>query len=107
MTAVEKLLEHDSGLLVNLKELFLTGCMSQHKKILMSFVIMWNQSFGCLEALEYPEDLREALITLRFSIDIQLPGLLDIETEEVMNNNDTQSSIGCLYVLGSDVANAL
>ena len=47
---------------------------------------MWNRTFGCSEALEYPDDLRKTLVKLRLVTEIRLPGLpelLEAEVDEV------------------------
>ena len=45
--------------------------------------MLWNQTFGCAQALEYPEDLRKILQRLRSMTDIQLPTFPEADDDEV------------------------
>ena len=47
---------------------------------------MWNRTFGCSEALEYPDDLRKTLTKLRSVTEIRLPSLPEAELDEVSSN---------------------
>lgn len=44
---------------------------------------MWNRTFGSVESLEYPDDLRPTLSKLKTVTDLQLPGFAESEAEEV------------------------
>ncbi|KAK4690662.1 hypothetical protein P7C71_g6179, partial [Lecanoromycetidae sp. Uapishka_2] len=47
---------------------------------------MWNRTFGTVDSLEYPEDLRPILSKWKSITDIQLPSFAEVEGDEAMSS---------------------
>jgi len=83
ITIIEGLSDHSTRLLFKIHQILLSSLRSRHESILNKSIGMWNRTFGCVEALEYPEDMRKALLRLRFMTDIQTPTFPEAEKDEV------------------------
>lgn len=56
---------------------------SRHKTILNDAVQMWNRKFDCSEMLDYTDDLRGALLNLKLLTEVDTPGLIDEQSQQV------------------------
>lgn len=56
---------------------------SWHTTILNDAIQMWNRKFGCSEMLNYPDDLRSALLNLKMLTEVETPGLPDEQSQQV------------------------
>ena len=56
---------------------------SRHKTILNDAVQMWNRKFGCSGMLDYTDDLRGALLNLKLLTEVDTPGLIDEQSQQV------------------------
>ena len=74
-TIVEKTHEPSSDLLMKVHDLITAGLRSRHRAILNDAVVLWNETFGCAESLEYTTDLRRALLKIKTISEICIPGL--------------------------------
>lgn len=73
MSILEKLPEHDSQQLERFEVLISSSLGTFHKSIANSFIVMWNNTFGCQSYLEYPKSVELALRKLEPFVDLQLP----------------------------------
>ncbi|KAK3934939.1 telomere length regulator protein rif1 [Diplogelasinospora grovesii] len=73
--------EHPEQQLDALTPLFCATFNSSHRYIVNSSVSLWNRLFENVEDLQYPAELKEALIQLQPHVDIVLPGL-DVSSGE-------------------------
>ena len=76
-------ISHTIESLFSLHGLLASALGSQRRSIVMSFVRMWNRTFGLAEALEYPDDVYKHLLKLRPLADILLPNFPEPEVQEV------------------------
>ena len=74
--------------LQSLAPLLMAGFASRHRAIVNQSIYAWNSTFGLLNHLEYPEELRAILFRLSFETDIQLPGLCVREHDSEVFNID-------------------
>ena len=65
----------DSSLLFLLNILLEAGLSSRHKAIVNLGIETWNDTFGLIEDLDYPENLRKILLRLSTIASLELPGL--------------------------------
>lgn len=63
----------DSQLLSNIETLIAANLRSRQKAIVNESIQTWNQTFGTVDRLEYPEALRPILLKLRARTNILLP----------------------------------
>lgn len=63
----------DSQLLSNIETLIAANFRSKQKAIVNASIQTWNQTFGMIDRLEYPEALRPILLKLRARTNILLP----------------------------------
>ena len=83
VNAIESCPDHNTQLLLNLQHVLLPGFRSRHMSILNRCVVLWNRTFGNAEALEYPENLRNAFLRLRSITDLHLPAFPEVEVDQV------------------------
>ncbi|KAI0839304.1 hypothetical protein F5Y06DRAFT_31903 [Hypoxylon sp. FL0890] len=57
------------------EELLCSAFQSKHKHIVNAVSAMWNRAFEQAEEIQYPEKLKEVLISMHNYVDIVLPGL--------------------------------
>ena len=72
-------IERPEQQLDTLKEIFCATLGSSHLHIVNSSVSLWNKMFENAQELDYPEELKDALVLLQPHVDIVVPGL-DIAT---------------------------
>ena len=65
----------DSQLLFNIESLIAASLRSRQKVIVNESIQTWNQTFGVVDCLKYPEALRRILLNLRARTNILLPNL--------------------------------
>ena len=82
-TVIEAMSESSMQILSNIPILVTASLRSRHKPIVNDAVVMWNRTFGCVETLEYPEDLKRVLLKLRSTVDIDVPGIPNSRVQEV------------------------
>ena len=82
-TVIESVPESGNDLLSEIGILVTASLRSRHKTILNDAVVMWNRTFGCVEALDYSEDLRRTLMKLKLMTDIDVPGFSEADEQEV------------------------
>ena len=70
-------------LLLRLHHLVIASLRSRHSNILNSAVIMWNQAFGSAETLEYADDLRSVLMSLKIVANVDTPGIASDDSQRV------------------------
>ncbi|GAP88139.2 putative telomere length regulator protein rif1 [Rosellinia necatrix] len=58
-----------------IEQLLCCAFKSKHRHIVNSAVLLWNRAFENSNRIEYPEALKDALLSLRQHVDIALPGL--------------------------------
>ena len=71
-----------------LEPLILSGFQSKHRGVVNETIRMWNDTFGCVESLEYPECLRYYLQRLRSLVDLRLPGFPESHEEDVGHSSE-------------------
>ena len=76
-------INHTTECLFSLRGLLASALGSQRRSIVMSFIRMWNRTFGLAETLEYPDELRRHFLRLRPLADILLPNFPEPEVQEV------------------------
>lgn len=64
---------HNTALLEKFQALFSAGFQSFEKGVAFATIETWNDTFGTLEALEYPEGLVDILLRLQSFVEIRLP----------------------------------
>ncbi|KAI1415096.1 hypothetical protein F5Y13DRAFT_197102 [Hypoxylon sp. FL1857] len=57
------------------EELLCSAFQSKHRHIVNAVSAMWNRAFEQVEEIQYPEKLKEVLISIHTYVDIVLPGL--------------------------------
>ncbi|MCJ1267116.1 hypothetical protein MMC22_007001 [Lobaria immixta] len=92
--AIEALPKMDSRLLLVLESLIGSSLKSRQKTIVNEAIHFWNRTFGAVEHLEYPDELRPVLLKLRKLTDLSLPAFPDRNDSEIgsspLNFVDTQ-----------------
>ncbi|KAL2130391.1 hypothetical protein VTI74DRAFT_6519 [Chaetomium olivicolor] len=68
-------IEHPEQQLPCLERFFCASFASCHRSITNSSISLWNRLFENLEHLDYPEELKAALVHLQLHADIIVPGL--------------------------------
>lgn len=68
-------MEHPEQQLQSLERFFCASFASCHRSIVNSSISLWNRLFENFERLEYPEQLKAALVQMQLHADIILPGL--------------------------------
>jgi Rap1-interacting factor 1 N terminal len=68
--------------LKSLDRLFAAAFRTSHKITINQMVKMWNSTYGMYRSLEYGDMLKEALARLIPFVDIELPGVDDLERTE-------------------------
>ncbi|OTB01226.1 hypothetical protein M426DRAFT_323624 [Hypoxylon sp. CI-4A] len=58
-----------------IEELLCSAFQSKHRHIVNTVSAMWNRSFDKVEEIQYPEKLKEVLMSIHSYVDIVLPGL--------------------------------
>lgn len=81
--AIEALPKRDSRLLLVLEKLIVSSLKSRQKTIVNEAIQFWNRTFGAVEHLEYPDELRPTLLKLRKLTDLSLPAFPDGNESEV------------------------
>jgi len=87
ITFIESVPDSSSQFLASIQTLVASSLRSRHKSILNDAISMWNHTFGCADTLEYPENLRKHLKKLKAGVDIELPGFVEDEGDEVGNGS--------------------
>ena len=82
-TSIESVPESSNELLSDMATLITASLRSRHKTILNHAVQMWNRKFGCSERLDYTDDLRSALLDLKLLTEVDTPGLIDEQSQQV------------------------
>lgn len=72
-----------------MKTILAAALESRHKYIVSSAIELWNQRFGVLENIEYPDEVSKALARLRSSANLLLPNFPDITDSEVSTASST------------------
>lgn len=72
-----------------LKTILAAALESRHKYIVSRAIELWNQRFGVLENLEYPDEVAKALARLRSSANLLLPNFPDIADSEASTTSST------------------
>ncbi|OTA68344.1 hypothetical protein K449DRAFT_363252 [Hypoxylon sp. EC38] len=65
----------ESSQLGAVEELLCSAFQSKHRHIVNAVSAMWNRTFEQAEEIQYPEKLKEVLISIHPYVDIVLPGL--------------------------------
>ncbi|KAL1844346.1 hypothetical protein VTJ49DRAFT_25 [Mycothermus thermophilus] len=68
-------MEHPEQQLQSLERFFCASLASCHRSIVNSAISLWNRLFASVDHLEYPEELKAALVQMQVHADIVLPGL--------------------------------
>ncbi|KAI1739140.1 Rap1-interacting factor 1 N terminal-domain-containing protein [Xylaria scruposa] len=68
-----------------IEQLLCCAFKSKHRHIVNTAVLLWNQGFENASEIQYPETLKDVLLSLRSYADVALPGL-DIEMSIVDNS---------------------
>lgn len=89
-----RLLPHTSATLAQLQPIITSAFMSRHQTIVNEALSLWNETFGLVEALEYPDALRLSLLRVKKVAEISLPGLEDDLSAQVRHacNSPTSAS---------------
>ncbi|KAI0410107.1 Rap1-interacting factor 1 N terminal-domain-containing protein [Xylaria palmicola] len=58
-----------------IEQLLCCAFRSKHRRVVNAAVLLWNQSFENASEIQYPETLKDVLLSLRPYVDITLPGL--------------------------------
>ncbi|KAI0880061.1 uncharacterized protein GGS22DRAFT_198383 [Annulohypoxylon maeteangense] len=58
-----------------IEELLCAAFLSKHKDIVNAVSAVWNHTFEHAEEIQYPEKLKEVLVSIHSCVDIVLPGL--------------------------------
>ena len=69
--------------LAKLKTILAAALSSRHKYIVSSAIELWNELFGVIESIEYPDEVAQALARLRSSANLLVPNFPDIADNEV------------------------
>lgn len=69
--------------LTKLKTVLAAALSSRHKFVVSSAIDLWNERFGVLDGLHYPNEVAESLARLRASANLLLPNFPDIADNEV------------------------
>lgn len=69
--------------LTKLKTVLVAALSSRHKFVVSSAIELWNERFGVLDGLHYPNEVAESLARLRTSANLLLPNFPDIADNEV------------------------
>ena len=72
-----------------LKTILAAALESRHKYIVSRAIELWNQRFGVLENIEYPDEVVKALARLRTSANLLLPNFPDVANSEVSTTSST------------------
>ncbi|WPG98242.1 Hypothetical protein R9X50_00103000 [Acrodontium crateriforme] len=76
----------DSILVSALETLITAGYSSPHKAIVNETIMFWNEEFGSLDDLTYPEKLQQVLRARLIDADINLPNFPDSNGQVVLTN---------------------
>ncbi|KAL2270989.1 hypothetical protein VTJ83DRAFT_360 [Remersonia thermophila] len=68
-------MEHPEQQLQSLERFFCASLASCHRSIVNSAISLWNRLAASVDHLEYPEELKAALMQMQAHADIMLPGL--------------------------------
>ncbi|KAK4191839.1 putative telomere length regulator protein rif1 [Podospora australis] len=74
-------IDHPEQQLENLEQFFCASFASCHRSIVNSCVALWNRMFQSIAHLEYPAELKAALIRMQLHADIVVPGLETASSE--------------------------
>lgn len=85
---VQAAVDSDGSALHKLAMLISSGFESHHKSTVNGYVKMWNNTFGTLETVQYPENVQNALKRLRPFVELRLPGFPLDENSEVSKLED-------------------
>ncbi|KAI0106013.1 Rap1-interacting factor 1 N terminal-domain-containing protein [Daldinia grandis] len=58
-----------------IEELLCSAFQSKHRDIVNQTAVMWNRAFGQSEEIQYPEKLKNVLISIHSYVDVVLPGV--------------------------------
>ena len=83
MNSVEHSGVFDTRILFSIQELVVAGFRSRHKAIVNESIVMWNNTFGGEDTLEYPSDLKTILQKLRPVTELRLPNFPESNDDEV------------------------
>lgn len=73
----------DNRFLFSIQDLVVAGFRSRHEAVVTKSIVMWNNTFGGEDTLEYPEDLKTILQKLRPMGELRLPNFPESNGEEV------------------------
>lgn len=79
LKVVTRLPQHDSATLNEIERVFCAGFRSQIRDIAVASVEVWNRTFGLLQTLEYPQQLKTILLLLQDLADIKVPSVEGME----------------------------
>lgn len=89
----------DSQFLSNIETLIAANLKSRQKAILNESIQTWNQTFGIVDGLKYPEDLRPILLKLRARTNILLPNFPEGMDSDVCTQTSFQNSAVLIKIL--------
>ncbi|KAI1384315.1 uncharacterized protein F4822DRAFT_66081 [Hypoxylon trugodes] len=70
------------------EELLCSAFQSKHRHVINTISALWNRIFEQVEEIQYPEKLKEVLISIHSYVDITLPGL-DLSSYEFSGQEPT------------------
>lgn len=83
MKSIEHSVVFDTRFLFSIQVLVVAGFRSRHEAVVTKSIVMWNNTFGGEDTLEYPEDLKIILQKLRPLGELRLPNFPESNDEEV------------------------
>ena len=83
MKSIEHSVVFDTRFLFSIQDLVVAGFRSRHKVVVNEFIVMWNNTFGGEDTLEYPKDLKTILQKLRPLTELRLPNFPESNGEVV------------------------
>lgn len=94
----------DSQLLSNIEPLIAASLRSTQKRIVNESIQTWNETFGIVDCLEYPEGLRLILLKLRARTNILLPNFPEGMDSDVCTRMSFQNSAELMKILKLDLS---
>lgn len=102
--AIKASLKIDSQLLSNIETLIAANLRSRQKVIVNESIQTWNQTFGMVDRLEYPEALRPILLKLRARTNILLPNFPEGMDSDVCTPMSFQNLADLIKILKLDLS---
>ncbi|SPQ17956.1 164a2e2b-7f9e-44e6-aa53-251a4d9207e4 [Thermothielavioides terrestris] len=91
--------EHPERHLQCLGPFFRASFASCHRAIVNASISLWNRLFENVGHIDYPEDLKAALVQLQLHADIILPGLETSSVEDAMEVEADDQDVQCQIAL--------